>query len=293
MTAATDTDLLTRWQALMARKPRPAFARDAAALLGATEGMLAEARRPTGATVPLHLPDGPAPLLAALAGLGDLMAMTRNDACVLETTGPFPPPVAAGDSLALRGAIDLDLRPGDWHVAYLVSEQTSHGPQTAIQAFDAAGDALHKIYVTPATDRAAFDALTAGLLRPDAPPVRYTASPDAPTATPAGRVVDPAAPGRLLRLAAAEGWPLSLAVGNRGCLQRYAGPVRRIEQSGTWVNVLDPALNLHLREDLVAAARVSGDGTALDLADAAGRPVCRMASAAEGWREALAALPAA
>jgi putative hemin transport protein len=290
----TDTaaDLLARWQALMARKPRPAFARDAAALLGATEGMLAEARRPTGATVPLHLPDGPAPLFAALAGLGPLMAMTRNEACVLETTGPFPPPATAGGLVTLRGAIDLDLRPEAWHSAYLVSEHTAHGPQTAIQAFDAAGDALHKIYLTPATDRAAFEALMAGLQHPGAPPLRYAAAPEAPPAAPVGRAVDPAAPGRLLRQAAAEGWPLGLAVGNRGCVQRYAGPVRRIEQSGTWVNVLDPALNLHLREDLVAAARVSADATALDLADAAGRPLCRVASAAGGWRAALAALPA-
>lgn len=56
--------------------------------------------------------------------------------------------------------------------------------------------------------------------------------------------------------AAFEGTPIMVFVASPGCIQIHTGPVKRVEpmevHGKTWLNVLDPGFNLHLREDLVA-----------------------------------------
>jgi putative hemin transport protein len=70
--------------------------------------------------------------------------------------------------------------------------------------------------------------------------------------------------------------PIMIFVGNRGCIQIHSGPVVRIRRIDRWLNVLDPAFNLHLREELIARAWVvtkptsAGPVTSLELFDAAG-----------------------
>jgi putative hemin transport protein len=81
---------------------------------------------------------------------------------------------------------------------------------------------------------------------------------------------------QVLETAAAEGQPLMIFVGNRGCVQIHTGPVHRVEAMGPWLNVLDPRFNLHLREDRIAAAfavrkpSVRGDVHSLELFDSTG-----------------------
>lgn len=52
---------------------------------------------------------------------------------------------------------------------------------------------------------------------------------------------------RLLERSAADAEPLMVFVGNTGCIQIFSGTVSRIVVMDEWLNVLDPAFNLHAR----------------------------------------------
>lgn len=83
----------------------------------------------------------------------------------------------------------------------------------------------------------------------------------------------------VLTKAAAAGLPIMIFVGNRGCIQIHTGPVSRIVPAGPWLNVLDPAHNLHLREDAIHEAWVvrkpTRDGivTSVEIFDANGEVI--------------------
>ena len=55
-----------------------------------------------------------------------------------------------------------------------------------------------------------------------------------------------------MEAAAADGTPIMIFVGNRGCIQIHTGPVKRLVETHGWFNVLDPTFNLHLRDEGVA-----------------------------------------
>lgn len=84
------------------------------------------------------------------------------------------------------------------------------------------------------------------------------------------------AAGRVLREAARTGLPIMVFVGSPGLVQIHSGPVRAVEPTGPWLNVLDEDFNLHLRLDQVAESWVvkkpTADGpvTSLELYDAQG-----------------------
>ena len=63
-------------------------------------------------------------------------------------------------------------------------------------------------------------------------------------------------PARALRSAmeagAVDGTPIMIFVGNRGCIQIHTGPIKKLVETHGWFNVLDPAFNLHLRDQGVA-----------------------------------------
>jgi putative hemin transport protein len=56
----------------------------------------------------------------------------------------------------------------------------------------------------------------------------------------------------MLELASIENWEIMVFVSNHGTIQIHTGPVNRIATTPGWVNVLDPAFNLHLRLDSIA-----------------------------------------
>lgn len=56
-----------------------------------------------------------------------------------------------------------------------------------------------------------------------------------------------------LELASAGGTSIMVFVGNPGCIQIHTGPVSKIVPMGTWINVMDPTFNLHLREDRIGS----------------------------------------
>ncbi|WP_199908281.1 hemin-degrading factor [Polynucleobacter difficilis] len=58
----------------------------------------------------------------------------------------------------------------------------------------------------------------------------------------------------LLEIAASTATPLMVFVGNPGMLQIHSGSIHKVMSVGSWINVMDPRFNLHLRSDSVAQA---------------------------------------
>ena len=65
-----------------------------------------------------------------------------------------------------------------------------------------------------------------------------------------------------LTLAAADQTPIMVFVGNPGIIQIHSGAVKNIVDHGPWINVLDPAFNLHLKEAGIAESWVVRKPTA-------------------------------
>ena len=155
---ATNTDLATRWSQLRGEKPALRI-RDAALSLGVSEADLVALGIGRTAT-PL---DGDwRAILNEMSGVGRVMCLTRNDDCVHERHGRFEDVQVTGPhGLVLGPDIDLRLFLGQWTLGFAVREPLKGGERLSLQFFDASGDAVHKIYATDETDRAAFDALIA------------------------------------------------------------------------------------------------------------------------------------
>ncbi len=100
---------------------------------------------------------------------------------------------------------------------------------------------------------------------------------------------------RVLETASATELPIMVFVGSAGCLQIHTGPVQNIRVLGPWLNVMDPAFNLHLREDRIASAWVvrkpTNDGvvTSLELFDADGETIAWMFGKRKPGTQELAA----
>lgn len=106
---------------------------------------------------------------------------------------------------------------------------------------------------------------------------------------------------RALGRAAAVAMPIMIFVGNRGAIQIYSGPIRRVEHMHGWLNVLDRRFNLHVRKEDVASAwavrKPTSDGvvTSIELFDEAGENILLMfskrsprATEDPAWRELVA-----
>lgn len=131
-------------------------ARDAAARLGVSEGELTASR--LGIDAVRLRPDWAA-LLPALGELGYIMALTRNEHCVHERKGHYREvSVMANGQMGLVVSADIDLRLflGGWASVFAVAEDTARGIQRSIQVFDRQGLAVHKVFLTEASELAAW-----------------------------------------------------------------------------------------------------------------------------------------
>lgn len=178
MTDTLPVPLAARFADYRTAEPK-ARIRSAAAALGATEAELV-ATGVDGPAAPLR-PEW-AEILQSIEALGPVMALTRNDACVHEKHGVYRNvEVSPHGTLVLDEQIDLRIFLSQWAFGYAVE----HGGRASLQFFDPHGDAVHKVFVTPATDRAAYDALVARFAAPagDAmPAVTPRPAPAAPRA---------------------------------------------------------------------------------------------------------------
>ena len=130
--------------------------------IGVPEAALVEAHRLQHKAFALRRPAGPAGygnILTDLASARDLMALTRNEACVSEKHGAFREPSFHGAMGQVVGEIDLRLFLDHWVYGYAVAEATRTKARLSLQFFDATGTAVHKIYVTDGTDLDRFEAV--------------------------------------------------------------------------------------------------------------------------------------
>lgn len=112
----------------------------------------------------------------------------------------------------------------------------------------------------------------------------------------------------MLMEAAFDGTPIMVFVSSGGCIQIHSGSVNRVEpmnvRGTAWLNVLDPAFNLHLREDSIAhvwaVEKPTADGvvTSVEAFDAQGDLMAMFFGARKpgkhelaGWRNIVAKLP--
>lgn len=105
----------------------------------------------------------PHEILLALEPLGELMALTRNEHAVHERKGVYSNVSFMGDSrmmgLAVNPDIDLRLFMKRWKYVFAVEMESRGKILYGLQFFDVAGEAVHKIYVTPKTDLKAYHTL--------------------------------------------------------------------------------------------------------------------------------------
>ena len=341
MLSAANPDLASRWTRLKGEKPTLRI-RDAAATLGVGEAELVALGVGTTAT-PL---DGDwRAILNEMPAVGRVMCLTRNEHCVHERHGRFEDVQVTGPhGLVLGPDIDLRLFLGQWKLGFAVREPLRTGERLSLQFFDGSGEAVHKIYATDETDRAAFDALIARHTAAEVPAVAL--APRAPDAVDrpdadidldglrqawramkdtheffgllgrfkVGRVqalrlvgeefareLPPRALRGALEAAAADKVPIMVFVGSSGCIQIHSGPIERLVETQGWFNVLDPAFNLHLRDDGVtrvfSVRKPTEDGivTSIEAFDARDRNILLMFGARkpgkpelEPWRALVA-----
>jgi len=163
----TDTITPETIRAFRAANPglRP---RDQAGALGISEAELLAASCGDGVTRIVAHPDK---VMTAARQLGEVMALTRNDACVHEKIGVFDN-YHSGNHAAMVLAEEIDLRifPAHWRHAFMVEAETDAGPRRGLQVFDAAGDAVHKIVLRDSSVHPAWDSIRVALSTEDQSP---------------------------------------------------------------------------------------------------------------------------
>ena len=150
-----------------------------AALLAAHIGHFDETESPLHAT---RLRAEWAAIIGALEPLGPVMALTRNESCVHEKVGVYTGAASAGHGMGmvLGGAIDLRLFYSQWAQGFAVRERLADGAlQHSLQFFDSAGLAVHKVFLRPESDLAAFGMLMVQFAERDQQP-GFDATPRAP-----------------------------------------------------------------------------------------------------------------
>ena len=100
----------------------------------------------------------PDAVMAVAQTFGEVMALTRNPSCVNEKVGVYDNYHSGPHaSMILTEDIDLRIFPAHWHHAFMVEKETETGTRRSLQVFDAAGDAVHKIFLRDGSDISAWD----------------------------------------------------------------------------------------------------------------------------------------
>lgn len=123
------------------------YPRNLAEKLGVSEAQLIAAQ--TGHGV-VRIDAHPDQLIAHVQNLGEVMALTRNESCVIEKVGVYENYRGGPHAtMVLNKEIDLRMFPKHWVYAFAVEQEIDKGTKRSLQVFDAAGDAVHKIYLRP------------------------------------------------------------------------------------------------------------------------------------------------
>lgn len=107
-------------------------------------------------------------IMPALNRFGEVMALTRNESCVIEKVGVYDG-FRPGEHAALVVNEDIDLRmfPKHWVHAFAIEQETEGGMRRTIQVFDAAGDAVHKVFLRDSSNADAWQTVVEDLKTDD------------------------------------------------------------------------------------------------------------------------------
>ena len=96
--------------------------------------------------------------MPAVSELGEVMALTRNQSAVHERVGTYGE-YRSGlhASMVLGKEIDLRIFAKHWVHGFAVETETEQGVQRSLQVFDAAGDAVHKIFLRTTSTLSKWD----------------------------------------------------------------------------------------------------------------------------------------
>jgi len=103
-------------------------------------------------------------ILTSLEGLGEVMALTRNESAVHEKIGVYDKVFPGDDAAMVLGSeIDLRIFPRVWKHGFAVTKRDGGEARHSLQFFDAAGEAVHKVHLRPASSVYAYNNLVAAL----------------------------------------------------------------------------------------------------------------------------------
>jgi putative hemin transport protein len=150
-------DPLVARERFLAAKGGGARNREAAMQAGLSEGeAIASLIGEQAIRLSVPFPD----LVGALGRLGEVMALTRNESTVHEKIGVYGAESHDGGvGLVLGDDIDLRLFYSHWAHGFALTEQGPRGPSRSLQFFDAAGMAVHKVFLKPQSNIAEYFAL--------------------------------------------------------------------------------------------------------------------------------------
>jgi putative hemin transport protein len=107
-------------------------------------------------------------IIKALPTIGPVMALTRNDFAVHETTGLYKVINHSDGKYRVKSdTVNLQLLAQVIHFAFGVMEPSSNGTRFSLQFFAADGSAIHKIYMTEDSDLKMYHALIKQLASAD------------------------------------------------------------------------------------------------------------------------------
>lgn len=131
--------------------------RDLADQLSIPEAALVTAHIGAEATYITAHPDQ---LIPQIKGLGEVMALTRNESVVHEKVGVYENYHGGNHaSMVVTEAVDLRMFPRHWVHAYAVVRETDTSTRRSIQVYDTAGDAVHKIFLREGSNLPAWEDL--------------------------------------------------------------------------------------------------------------------------------------
>jgi putative hemin transport protein len=148
-------DLKTRWSELLRENPKLRI-RDAAAQLGVSEAELLATRCGDSVT---RLEGKWGDLIKKFPALGEVMCLTRNEAAVHERYGTFTEQISFFHEMGQVVGADIDLRlfMSHWEIGFAVTDETDEGPRRSLHFFDKDGTAVHKVYLTAASNVAVYE----------------------------------------------------------------------------------------------------------------------------------------
>jgi len=111
-------------------------------------------------------------LLTGLEAVGEVMALTRNESAVHEKIGVYDKVVTGNNNAMVLGEhIDLRIFPKVWAHGFAVERRDGDEIRRSLQFFDAAGEAVHKVHLKPASNLYAYQKLVASLESTNQEPV--------------------------------------------------------------------------------------------------------------------------